>query len=99
MNHSLLRSADHDSQDKNLIGSLDQFFQNGRFARFGRFDFNPCVPLSLQASKLHKVCVREYSEFISLEIKSDSFWGMREKYRLHYGAGIDCDINYAHIQM
>ncbi len=43
--------------------------------------------------------MREYSEFISLEIKSDSFWGMREKYRLHYGAGIDCDINYAHIQM
>ncbi len=32
-----------------LVGLLDQFARTSGFARFGRFDFNPCVPLKVRA--------------------------------------------------
>ena len=41
-----IASADRESQDKNFVGpAATSICQNGRLARFGRFDFYPCIPL------------------------------------------------------
>ena len=50
---SIVRSADCDSKDKNLVGSLDRFAKTAGLARFGRFDFNLCVPLFVKDFRSH----------------------------------------------